>query len=238
MAMSAVGLDAHIEAILQVPWPRPADLACLRASADDAVAALVHRLADEPGALRRRRICDILVDLAADDPGRLASYLDHPSWYVARNLAYVLGELRDPRGVPLLAVLGRHAEYRVRREVLDALGKIPGGRSRKALRRFFTDPDARLRRHLIDGLGSTYDPEVAAWLLGIVRSWDYTREGTSLKEAAIAALSRMDAAEARPVLERVARRRWAFGPARKLQDAARGALAQADPSAQAYSSSR
>ncbi|MDQ7843045.1 MAG: HEAT repeat domain-containing protein [Armatimonadota bacterium] len=231
-------LDADIEAVLQAPWPRPDDLARLRAAADEAVAALVRRLAHEPGALRRRRICDALVDAAADDPGRLRPYLDHPSWYVARNLAYVLGETRHPQAVAPLAVLARHPEYRVRREVLDALRKIPGGRSREMLRRFATDPDARLRRHLIDGLGSTYDPEIASWLLAVVRSRDYTREGISLKEAAIAALTRMGAAEARPVLEQVARRRWAFGPARKLQEAARGALAQTDPSAAVYASSR
>jgi len=225
-------VDALIEKMLDAPWPPPVDLARLRREAGAVVARLIERLEHEPGALRRRRICDLLADVAADDPGWLVPYLDHPSWYVARNLAYVLGEIRDPHGIASLIVLSRHPEYRVRREVVDALRKIPGERSREALRVFFHDPDPRIRRHLIDGLASAYDPDAAAWLVGIVRSWDYSREGTSLKEAAIAALARMDAAEARPILERVARRWWILGRARRLQDAARGALAQA------YSSSR
>jgi len=224
-------IDFLIEATLDAPWPQPVDLACLRREAGEVVARLVDRLEHEPGALRRRRICDLLVDVAVD-PGRLAPYLTTSSWYVARNLAYVLGELRDPNGIALLGTLGRHEEYRVRREVIDALRKIPGERSRAALRSFVHDPDPRIRRHLIDGMGSGYDPQLASWLLGIVRSRDYSRAGASLKEAAIAALARMGASEAQPVLERVARRRWVFGRMRRLQDAARGALAQA------YSSSR
>ena len=224
----STNVDSLIAAMLEAEWPQPVDLARLRTVASEAVVRLVDRLEHEPGALRRRRICELLADVVAGEPGRLAPYLHTPSWYLARNLAYVLGEIRSAGAVPHLAALARHPEYRVRREVIDALHKLGGGAARAALAVFFEDPDARIRRHCIDGMGAVYDPHAAGWLLTIVQSRDFTPEGTSLKEAAVAALARMRADEARPVLEQVARRRWVFGRGRKLlQDAARGALAQA-----------
>jgi len=214
--MSA-NLDPIIAEMLDTPWRAPSQLTRLRALPEAAISRLIDLLEHEPGALRRRRICDLL-----------APYLRTPSWYLARNLAYVLGEVRSPATIPHLLALARHEEYRVRREVIDALRKLGGGRARAALAVFFEDPDARIRRHCIDGMGTVYDPHAAGRLLAIVQSRDFTPEGTSLKEAAIAALARMRADEVKPVLEQVARRRWVFGRGRKLlQDAARGALAQA-----------
>lgn len=221
-------LDLLIDSLLETSWPQPVDIARLRARAADTVARLVDRLAHEPGALRRRRLCELLADAAEGRPDLLAPYLRTPSWYLARNLAFVLGELRSPDGVRHLDALARHEEYRVRREVIDALRTIGGAGARSALAVFFEDPDPRIRRHCIEGMGAVYDAEIAAWLLGIVQSPDFSAEGTSLKEAAVAALARMRADEAKPVLEQVARRRWMFGRGRKLlRLAARGALATA-----------
>ena len=220
-------LDPIFAEMLDTPWPAPSQLTRLRAVPEAAISRLVDLLEHEPGALRRR-ICDLLADAAAGNPDLLAPYLRTASWYLARNLAYVLGEVRSPATIPHLLALARHEEYRVRREVIDALRKLGGGRARAALAVFFEDPDARIRRHCIDGMGTVYDPHAAGRLIAIVQSCDFTPEGTSLKEAAIAALARMRADEVKPVLEQVARRRWVFGRGRKLlQDAARGALAQA-----------
>lgn len=203
------------------------DLRDLRNMSDAAVPVLVHLLEDEPRASRRRRICEVLGDIVEGQPEILAPYVRFDSWHLARNLAFVLGELRDPAGIPCLADLGRHGEYRVRREVLDALRKIGTEAARTAQTVFFSDPDPRIRRHLIAGLDS-HDSYASEWLLRIVRSRDYSRAGTSVKEAAIAALGRIRADEALPVLKRVANSRWVLGRRRKmLKDAARGVLQEA-----------
>lgn len=203
------------------------DMRSLRKTRDAAVPVLIHLLEDEPRASRRRRICEVLGDVVEDQPELLSPYVRFDSWHLARNLAFVLGELRDPAGIPCLVDLGRHEEYRVRREVLDALGKIDTEAARIAQTVFFSDPDARIRRHLIAGLDS-HDSHASEWLVRIVRSRDYSREGTSVKEAAIAALGRIRAEEALPVLKRVANSRWVLGRRRKmLKDAARGVLQEA-----------
>ncbi len=45
-------------------------------------------------------------------------------WYVARNLAIVLGNRRDPRSLPALRALARHPHPKVRREAILALGRL------------------------------------------------------------------------------------------------------------------
>lgn len=220
-------LEDLITACLDAPAAPAGDVRHLRKMRDAAVPVLVHLLEDEPRASRRRRICELLADVIEGQPALLAPYLRFESWHLARNLAFVLGELRDPEGIPCLADLGRHDEYRVRREVLDALRKIGTEEARTTQTVFFSDPDPRIKRHLIAGLDS-YDSHASEWLVRIVRSRDYSRHGTSVKEAAIAALGRMRADEALPVLKRVANSRWVLGRKRKmLKDAARGALQEA-----------
>ncbi|MGH2399069.1 MAG: HEAT repeat domain-containing protein [bacterium] len=210
-----------------VDAPASPDARHLRSKRDAVVPVLVHLLEDEPRASRRRRICEVLADVVEGHPALLAPYVRFDTWHLSRNLAFVLGELRDPAGIFCLADLGRHGEYRVRREVLDALRKIGTDEARAALTAFFSDPDPRIRRHLIGSLDS-HDSHASEWLLQIVRSRDFSREGTSVKEAAIAALGRIRAAEALPVLKRVANSRWVLGRRRKiLKDAARGALQEA-----------
>lgn len=214
-----------IEEALQAPWPDAARIASLRAAGVESTVVLIDRLEHEQGAMRRRHLCELLADVASGNPDLLAPYVRTPSWYLARNLAYVLGELRSPEGIRHLIALARHEEYRVRREVLDALRKIGGAAARAARAVFFEDPDPRIRRHCIDGMDAVYDASAAAWLLRIVQSRDFSPQAVSLKEAAVAALARMRADEAKPVLEEVARRRWMFGRGRRLlQHAARGAL--------------
>jgi HEAT repeat protein len=217
-------LDPLIDRITAAAWPAAADLAALRQARERAVPRLVDRLAREPGALRRRRLCDALAEVVADNADLLAPYLHTPSWYLARNLAYVLGELRRPESAPHLAALARHEEPRVRREVVDALRKIGGPAARAVLLALLDDPDARLRRHAIDALDAVYDARAAARLLTLLRSPDFSPEGVALKEAAVAALARMGAPEAKPVLEAVARGWTLRRGRRRVQHVARGAL--------------
>lgn len=224
MPSEVAGLIAACVDAIAAPGEAVRDL---RNTRDAAVPVLVHLLEDEARAARRRRICEVLGDVVEGRPELLAPYVRFDTWHLARNLAFVLGELRDPAGISCLADLGRHGEYRVRREVLDALRKIGAEAARTAQTVFFSDPDPRIRRHLIAGLDS-HDSYASEWLLRIVRSRDYSREGTSVKEAAIAALGRIRADEALPVLKRVANSRWVLGRRRKmLKDAARGVLREA-----------
>lgn len=221
-------LDALAQAAIGAHVPPPTTVERLRSAGADAVRRLVGLLAAEPLASRRRRLCDLLADVVLDRPELLASYLDTPSWHLARNLAYVLGELRVPDAVPSLLHLSRHREYRVRRDVIDGLRKIGTPDAHLALGVFAEDPDPRIRHHLVNTLAAAYDPHARQALLTIVTSAEYSWEAAVVKAAAIAALGRMQAQEALPVVERLAKTRWAFGRGRRtVRAAARDAVREA-----------
>jgi HEAT repeat protein len=190
-----------------------------------AVPHLVRLLEREPEAAQRGQLCTLMAGIYAGRADLLGSSLPGASWHLARNLAFVLGELHEPAAVSYLTPLASHAEYRVRREALEALRKIPSEQARVALIQFLHDPDPRIQYSLIGGGDVPNDPQVIAWMQQVVRSPQWTPDVVSVKVAALKTLARMRPAEAIPVVRRVARARWVFGQGRRtVRDAARQLL--------------
>jgi len=69
-----------------------------------------------------------LLSLAARFDGRalpgIRSRLDDPHWYFVRNLCFLLGEVGDPGAGQDLVRLLEHESFQVRREAIQALGKV------------------------------------------------------------------------------------------------------------------
>ncbi len=190
-----------------------------------AVPHLVRLLEREPEAAQRGQLCTLMAGIYAGRADLLGSCLPGASWHLVRNLVFVLGELRDPAAVSYLAPLASHAEYRVRREALEALRKIPSEQARAALVQFLHDPDPRIQYSLIGGGDVPNDPRVVEWMQQVIHSPQWTPDIVSVKVAALKALARMRTAEAIPLLRRVARARWVFGQGRRtVRDAARQIL--------------
>ncbi len=189
---------------------------------DKAVPHLVRLLEREPEAGQRSRLCQLLADLSTGHADLIGSHLPGASWQLTRNLAFVLGELRDPVAVSHLARLAAHPEYRVRREAVDALRKISSDQAHRALLEFLRDPDPRIQYSLIEGADTHYDSRIVEWMQHVIRSPDWTPAGIAAKVAAMKALARMRAGEALPLLRRIARARWVFGHGRRtVRDTAR-----------------
>lgn len=85
---------------------------------------LLDRLLVEPDKGIRRVLLSLLVRIGEpavpDIVGRLGDF----PWYYLRNLCFILGEIGAPGTVPGLVRMLAHKEYRVRREAVQALGKI------------------------------------------------------------------------------------------------------------------
>ena len=71
--------------------------------------------------------------------------LGHDEWFVARNVAYLCGELELESAVPALGELTRHPDDRVRRAAAAALGRIGTAGTIEPLRRLLTDGTAIVR---------------------------------------------------------------------------------------------
>lgn len=130
----------------------------------DEVTAILHR--------GRGDAAEVLLDLLADSKVRrerfaylqvlrgmpqgidqLVHMLGHPEWYVARNVADLMGDVRLEESVPALGRLLGHAERRVRLSAAIALGKIGTPATVDLLRRALKEGDADLRIQVASGIG-------------------------------------------------------------------------------------
>jgi HEAT repeat protein len=100
----------------------------------DAVEALLELLTAAPTLAERRGYFSVLTKM---DTGteRIVHRLNHPDWFVVRNVAELCGELRLAGAVRPLTEQASHRDERVRRAVAGALCKIGSTETLGALRR-------------------------------------------------------------------------------------------------------
>jgi hypothetical protein len=92
---------------------------------------LLDRLLVEPDKGMRRVLLTLLVRIGEPAVPFILERLKDLPWYFLRNLCLLLGEIGVSSTVPGLVRMLSHKEYRVRREAIQALGKLRA-----------TDPDA------------------------------------------------------------------------------------------------
>jgi len=86
--------------------------------------ALLDRLLVEPDKGIRKVLLSLLVRIGEPAvPAIVQRLRDHP-WYFLRNLCFILGEIGASATVPGLVRMLSHKEKRVRREAIQALGKL------------------------------------------------------------------------------------------------------------------
>jgi HEAT repeat protein len=91
----------------------------------------------------RRSVIDALIALGKKDIQALSKGLEDHRWYVVRNIIYILRKIGDKRATEYLLKTVRHADVRVRKEVIKALGELGGREVVQTLRECLNDPEAR-----------------------------------------------------------------------------------------------
>lgn len=109
-----------------------------------ATAELLEQLAIATQGSRRRYLFEAILAIREGDE-HLVAALEHPDWFVARNAAALLGELRATHAdLPLILMLD-HADARVRAAAAISLGQLDTPVAREALLRAVHDSDERVR---------------------------------------------------------------------------------------------
>jgi HEAT repeat protein len=88
---------------------------------------------------------------------------DH-RWFVVRNTADLLGEMRAMEAENALLDSVKHPEERVRRSVATALARIGTPRALQAVQHLMTDSVPEVRVHAVQGLGGMKSPRAVAAL--------------------------------------------------------------------------
>lgn len=120
--------------------------AVLRRMGADAVEALLELLTAAPTLEERRGYFAVLTRME-EGTDQIVAKLNHPDWFVVRNVAELCGELGLPTAARPLGEQAHHRDERVRRAVAAALGKIEAPEGLEALRRLLNDvvPAVRLQ---------------------------------------------------------------------------------------------
>lgn len=166
-----------------------------------------------------------LYDIAALLPATLAvarQYSASTTWFVARNAAGLLGEMKNQAAIPDLARLLKHADTRVRIAAVVALGQIGGPSAIARLESMLVDtaPEVRNRALSIVFAAPDTDPLADRMLMAVQEesTIDYQLE-------IISALSHVHTPRARQKLIELTAARSRTLDALKIRMAAIGALA-------------
>jgi HEAT repeats len=86
--------------------------------------AFLDRLLMETDQSNRRALLSLAFRFGPDALPAIRARLSDSHWYFVRNLCLILGEIGDPGAAGDLVGLLEHKDYRVRREAIQALGKV------------------------------------------------------------------------------------------------------------------
>jgi len=89
-----------------------------------AAEALLRKLQDEEGTGRRKILLSLVLGLGEQAVPSILSRIEGQRWFFLRNLCFLLGEIGGSAGVPALVGMLSAKEPKIRREAIQALGKI------------------------------------------------------------------------------------------------------------------
>lgn len=138
--------------LVAAPQYRDAALYVLARGGDDAIEVLMDRLATAPTIEERRNLFGALGQMKHGHQ-QLTRMLNHNQWFVARNVAELLGELGHEGSATALSKQLAHPDERVRGAVALALAKIGTAGAVEPLRRALRDPAAGVRLQVALGVG-------------------------------------------------------------------------------------
>jgi hypothetical protein len=162
---------------------------------------LMRVLAESQEQRTRRPLLRLIVEIARENPERLASWLGDERWYVVRNLVHILGSIGGNEIAGLLDVASRHGEFRVRREVVAALAHVDPDVARPRLLALLDHADSRLLGPVLHQLSARRDRDVARRLLDEVQTPTFEERPDLEKQAILSALAASADDEVLPTLE-------------------------------------
>jgi len=182
----------------------------LRKSGEQGARQLGERLAEEKEAKRRKILAQALTAFGRSALATLDRLLRDERWYVVRNAATILGEIRDPETAGRLAALLGHKDERVRREAIRALTRLGTTEAMDVLLVAVEEGDPDLQRQALLSLGAMKQTKAIPYLLRFLERSDPFVRCLELKRGAVRALGDMGAAEAVPALRALLQQRKFF----------------------------
>lgn len=112
---------------------------------EDSVPDMIEMLGELQERKQRRFLCEILAEIGRRNINVFSEAITDERWFLARNIAMILGMIKEPAAVQYLEKLSTHPNSKVRREAVRALDAIHSDDTKKLFLAALTDDDLGVR---------------------------------------------------------------------------------------------
>jgi HEAT repeat protein len=140
----------------------------------------------------RRLMCDVLVEIAKDNPKAVAQRLHHPSSNVVKDMLYILDHIDPPGKLDMIAALLEHNNVVLRLETLNTLGRNPCDETWPHILKCLKGTDAQMRTAAVRVL-HFFEPERSAReALRIATAEDFHKKDRLEQKTVMGALAQIN----------------------------------------------
>lgn len=180
-------------------------------SGDPGAEALLDAIIEAPEAATRRHLFNALVRFGTRLRPLAEARLNHPAWFVSRQMVSLLGDVGGPESIPALESAYRHEEPRVKKEVMKSLVKIGTPKATAFLIEKLREEDPSLMAQAIISLGMLKDPASIEPLAEIASKRENFSDLMESQKEAVKALGIIGDGRAVAHLEKILFRKVWFG---------------------------
>jgi HEAT repeat protein len=164
---------------------------------------LLDRMAEEENMSLRRFMMDRVQSFGGTARPFLLARLDDKRWYVLRNIIVMLRALGPLQEVEQLRPLLKHANQKVRLEVLKSLMQVGDPVAQRQVLHDLDSSDREIQLTALGMVDRNSPPDMVRKLLTLVMGGGYTAVECELKAAAVHALGEIGRPEVLPELAKV-----------------------------------
>ena len=186
-------------------------LRLIRVIGDEAIEPTLMRLIESEDSQERRNLISLLIGFGEAARPKLEIYLFDERWYVVRNMAVILGEIRSEKSLNSLSRAVTHKDFRVQRDVIKALTRIGGGKVSSFFLRLLPTAPEQFALIIINALGALGDTSATDPLVAIMTKRDPLHKNYELRKEAIGALAKLRNQEAVEALGGILLKKEFFG---------------------------
>jgi len=158
---------------------------------EETIPLALELLSESQDSTIRRNLIKLVINFGELARPKVEILLLDERWYVVRNMANILGEIKSEKSLNSLSRIMNHDEVRVQREVIKALTKIGGKNVAIFFLRMLQDASQQLTFILINSLGALGDPIAVEPLANIASTKNLFYRNFEVRREAINSLARL-----------------------------------------------
>jgi hypothetical protein len=173
----------------------------------------------------RHLVIDALEILGRHNLKKLAKGLSDSRWHVVRNVALILGKIADPDSIGDLVEILSHADHRVRKEAVIAIGNIKTSKVTRYLENTINDDEKSVRITTARTLGKVKTEDAKKMLLAELSGKSFSVKDFNEKKEFYRIIANWQDREVKDFLIKTLNKKKFFGKARNDENRACAAYA-------------